>query len=203
MTGLKQEEANEILGKLVVLRNKCKRSKGKKIHAEYRQYEEFCGKKFDYLVISRIRKYHSFPNYEDLKQDGRVALLSALRNFEPTKGSFFWWADRYITTKVKREANRHSALKIPLKQARTVQPYKVCQMPILIDPAPDALETIESSELKKQVREAIEKLPSDQRRVIELNGIKSYSISRISRELKIARPECVRLLSEAKKNLKQ
>lgn len=203
MKTLTEREANEILLKLFELRKKCARSKSKKLHAEYRKQEALCEKKFDYLVLSKLYKYRNFANYEDLKQDGRVALLLALRNFNPHKGSFFWWANQYIKTKIKREANCHSALKIPIKQTQKNHPYKVSQMPIMIDAALDPLQSVEQKEIKKQVREAIQQLPCDQRKIIELNGIKSYSISRISKELKINRIECVRLLNDAKENLKQ
>lgn len=203
MKHLTNEEALNILNKLVDLRNRCKKSKSKKLHEEYRDYEEYCGREFDYLVVSRVQKYKEFANYEDLKQDGRVALLMALRNFEPTKGNFFWWADQYIKTKVKREANHHSTFRIPIKHAKKIQPYKVSAIPIIIDRAASALEILENDELKEQIRDAISQLPESQRKIIELNGIKSYSINQISKELKIARMECIKLLNEAKQNLKQ
>jgi len=202
MKRLTEKEANQILTKLVGLRNKCKHSKNKQLHHDYLKYEAFCGQQFDYLVVSKVQRYRKFANYDDLKQDGRIALLMALRNFEPTKGSFFWWANQYINTKVKREANRHSTMKIPMKHAKKTQPYKVSQLPILIDSGPSALEIIENNELKSQVVAAINKLPDEQKKILELNGIKSYSISQISKELKIARMECIKILNEARKNLK-
>ena len=201
MERLTEEEAKEILIELIRLRKKSKRG-GEKARVAYENYEQLCSRKFDYLVISKLYRYRTFANYEDLKQDGRMALLLALRNYDPDKGSFFWWANRYIETKVKREANRHSTIKIPIKQTKEFMPYKVSQLPILIDLCPDALQTMISSELKEKVQQAISQLPDDQRKIIELNGIKSYSISQIARELNIARPDCTKLLNEAKKNLK-
>ncbi|HMB99997.1 MAG TPA: sigma-70 family RNA polymerase sigma factor [Flavobacteriaceae bacterium] len=200
---IERDEHDEILNRLFELRQKCKKSKSKKIHAEYRKAEALCEAKFDYLVLSKLYKYKSFANYEDLKQDGRVALLLALRNFDPNKGNFYWWANQYIKTKIKREANRHSTIKIPIKQAQTIQPYKVSEIPVVIDSAPDPFQNMESSEIKTQVRNAIEKLPNDQKKIIELNGIKSYSLNRISKELNMKMPECLKLLNEAKQNLKE
>lgn len=200
MERLTEDEANKILNELIRLRKKSKKDPSAQV--AYHNYEQLCSQKFDYLVTSKLYKYRSFANYEDLKQDGRMALLLALRNFDPKKGSFFWWANQYINTKVKREANRHSTIKIPIKQTKEYQPYKVSQLPVLIDSAPDALQTIENTELKEKVQQAISRLPDDQRKILELNGIKSYSISQIARELNIARPDCTKLLNEAKKNLK-
>lgn len=201
MERLNEDEAKEILDELVKLRKKYKRNSAYRV--AYERQEQLCSKKFDYLVTSKLYKYRAFANYEDLKQDGRMALILALRNFDPKKGSFFWWANRYITTKIKRQANGHSTIKFPIREAREVQPYKVSQLPIMVDSNPDALEAMESNEIKEKVHQAISRLPADQRKILELNGIKSYSISRIAKELKIARPDCTRLLNEAKKNLKQ
>jgi RNA polymerase sigma factor (sigma-70 family) len=201
MERLTEDEANKILAELIKLRRKSKRDPS--ALPAYKRCEQICSQKFDYLVTSKLYKYRTFANYEDLKQDGRMALVHAFRNFDPKKGSFFWWANRYIETKIKREANRHSTIKIPIKQTKEYQPYKVSQLPVLVDANPDALQTIESAELKEKVQQAISQLPADQRKILELNGIKSYSISQIARELKIARPDCTKLLNEAKKNLRQ
>jgi len=208
MKRLTETEANEILQKLVDLRNKrdsCKRktsNKWKLLNEQYTKYEGYCLKKFDYLVVSKTKKYSRFANYKDLQQDGRLALMLALRSFDLEKGSFFWWAEKYIQTKISREANRHSTIKIPIKQTKNFQPFKVSDMPVIIDDEPDAFETIENNQLKESVNRAIDKLPEDQRQIIKLNGIKSYSISKIAREMKIARPTCIKLLQEAKQNLK-
>ena len=202
MNQLTQEEADILLDKYVKLRKKYKKAKTLEIKREFEQFQEFCAKKFDYLVEARVQAYKKFANYEDLRQDGRVALLFALNSYEPKKGNFFWWANQYIKTKVSREANRHSAMKIPIKHAKHMQPYKVSGFPTMIDASPNALDQIESDEIKQKFWEAVEKLPSDQKKILELNGIKSYSISQISKLLNISRPHCIKLLNEAKKNLK-
>lgn len=202
-----QREADELLNEFVRLRDKAKRSKSKKILAEYKRLQELCIQKFDYLVISKTQKYKNFSNYEDLKQDGRVALLSALKTYHPKEGSFFWWANQYIGTKVKREANRHSTIKIPLKKAKNLLPYKVSEMPIIIDSAFDPLTSLENDQIKICVKDAINSLPETQRKIINLYyefiGITPYnSINKISEELNISRLNCIKLLDEAKENLK-
>ena len=201
MTQLTEEEANKILKKLIVLRNKCK--KNKEIIAEYNKYEAYCAETFDYLVVARTSRYKQFANYQDLQQDGRMALLLALRNFDLRKGSWFWWSNQYIKTKISRAANCHSIIKIPMQKARFMQPHKVSSMPKMVFEGPSAMDIIKEKEIIQEVTEAIEKLPEEQKKIIKLNGIKSYSISQISRELKMSRPHCVKLLNEAKKNLKE
>lgn len=189
------DEANILLTKLIKLRSRKNKEK-------YYIHEQYCSQTFDYLVISRVSKYKEFPNYEDLKQEGRLALILALRNFNPNKGNFFYWADQYITTKVKRQANKHSVFHIPLKHIKDYSPHKVLQLPTIVDSAVSALQLVEMKELSEQIKSEINKLPSDQKKILELNGIKSYSINQISKELNMKKSDCSRLLNAAKQTLK-
>lgn len=203
MKRLTEKEANHILKKLIELRNQCKDSDSPDLHKRYSDWEQYCSTKFDYLVTSKTRKYIQFPNYQDLQQDGRLALVIALRNFDINKGSFFWWANQYIKTRISREANKHSTINIPMKKAKEIQPYKVSEIPTIIDSNPDAMRMLESNEIKQKVNAAIDLLPEEQKKILRLNGIKSYSIKRISKTLKISKSNCVKLLNEAKKNFKE
>jgi len=209
---VKANRINELLSDMVVLRNKCKRSKNISLKRELEDIQSECTKELEYLVDARTRKYRGFANYDDLRQDGRLALYRALQTYKPEKGDFFWWANKYIKTKISREANRHSTIKVPLKQAKQVQPYKVSQLPIIIDGEPSALDHISKDEAVALVRGAVEKLPEDQRKVItlhyELSGGSDsrrdlYSIGKICDRLNISRMSCIKLLAEAKKTLKR
>ena len=202
----------ELLDKLISLRNKCKTSKSKKLHEEFAQIQSECLKTFDHLVESRAKRYKGFPNYEDLLQDGRLVLYRALQTYKPEKGNFYWWSNKYIKTKISREANRHSTIKIPLKHAKLEQPYKVSQLPVMIDGEINALDHLAKDEVVTLIRNAVEKLPEDQRRVItlhyELSGGSDnrrdlYSIGKICDKLNISRMSCIKLLAEAKKTLKR
>jgi RNA polymerase sigma factor (sigma-70 family) len=193
---------------MVNLRDKCKKSKSKKIHAKYEQSRKRCMDRFDFLVEKKTRKYRGFSNYEDLKQDGRIALMLALNSYELGKGDFFWWADKYIKTKVSREANRHSTIKIPIKHTKRLTPYKVSQLPIIIDGSPDASDTMYTRQVRNRVRSAVTNLPEDQRKVVlsyfEFGGsrVKSSSINKICKDLKISRVTCLKLLNDAKEVLR-
>ena len=209
-TDIKADKISELLGKLVHLRRKYAKSKSIKVKRELDQIQELCTKELDYLVEARTRRYRSFANYDDLYQDGRLALYMALQSYEPEKGDFYWWANKYIKTKISREANRHSTIKIPLKHTKYMLPHKVSQMPIIIDSEPSALEHITKAEVGQNVREAISKLPNDQRKVIELHyeiGCKQNtntgSIMKICSSLKISRANCVKLLEDARNNIKE
>lgn len=202
----------ELLNKLVKLRDECKTSKNKMLQEEFIQVQSECLKTFDYIVEARTRRYRGFANYEDLLQDGRMVLYRALQTYKPEKGNFYWWSNKYIKTKISREANRHSTIKVPLKQAKLVQPYKVAQLPIMIDDGVNALDHMAKDEAVTLIRNAVEKLPEDQRKVItlhyELNGGSDnrralYSIGKICDNLNISRMNCLKLLSDAKKTLKR
>lgn len=205
-----QPYEKELLERLVILRDKAK--KNKKLKTELQQIESDCLQTFDYLVDLRTRRYKGFSNYDDLRQDGRIALCRALQTYKPEKGDFFWWCNKYIKTKISREANRHSTIKVPLKHAQKEQPYKVTQLPVIIDEDLNALENITRDEVVSLVRSAVEKLPEEQRKVItlhyELSGSINnrrdlFSIGNICKKLNISRMSCIKLLSDAKKALKK
>lgn len=206
----KAEKISDLLTKLVMLRRKCAKSKRSvKLRKEFELVQSQCAKELDYLVEARTRRYKSFSNYDDLRQDGRLALYLALQSYEPEKGDFYWWANKYIKTKISREANRHSTIKIPLKHTKYVTPYKVSQLPIIVDKEPTALESITRQEVGSLIRTAVNKLPDDQRKVIELHyemsagQPDSNSIGKICDHMNITRVNCMKLLNEAKKTLKQ
>lgn len=209
---IKQNRIAELLSDMVVLRQKCVKSKSVSLKRQLEDIQSECTKELEYLVEARTRRYKGFSNYDDLRQDGRIALYRALQTYKPEKGDFFWWANKYIKTKISREANRHSTIKVPLKHAKLVQPYKVSQLPIIIDGDISALECIAKDEAVTLVRSAVEKLPEDQRKVITLhyelsggpdNRRDLYSIGKICDRLNISRMSCIKLLTEAKKTLKR
>lgn len=78
--------------------------------------------KFSYIVDIHTNKYKKFSNYDDLKQEGMIGLVYALLNFKPERSkNFFKLANWYIKTKVKRSANKHLVVNIPMHLAKDVQ----------------------------------------------------------------------------------
>lgn len=202
-------EANEILKEFVYLRDKYRTSKSKSLHTKYQRQIELCAQKFDYIVLNKAKRYRSFSNYDDLVQDGRLALMLALDSYQLDKGSWFWWANQYIKTKISREANRHSTIKIPLKKAREMTPYKVSQMPVLTDNAESALSNMESSERLDIINLAVLNLPCTQRKIIQMyydldiNNHNKKNIHCIRKELNLSIHEFKDHLMQAQSNLKE
>lgn len=202
-----QEEVDEFAREFIKLRNKAKKSKSRAVKQKYAEYQKLCIEKFRYLITTRVSKYRKFSNYKDLEQDGFEALVLALRTYDPDKGSFTWWADKYISTRVSRAANAHSTIRFPLKKARELKPFKTSTIPVLIDEQPDALSSIETSQVQDHILEAIKELPEQHQRLINLiygfHGMKPHSIGTALKTLSMSRPQCIKILEEAKTKLKE
>jgi RNA polymerase sigma factor (sigma-70 family) len=208
ITQLELDDIGNLLKELVSLRRKCKESDDENLHKRFDTLHQVCVQKLDFLVDARTRKYRNFSNYEDLKQDGRVAMILGLKSYDPEKGDFLWWLNKYIKTRISREANRHSTIKIPIKHTARIQPYKVNQLPIIIDKDPSPCESMENNQEQIMVRTAVFSLPEKQRNIIQLHfalneSTDKVSIKTICDTLKMDKVDCVRLLNEAKRNLRQ
>lgn len=201
-----KEEINEIAKEFVELRERIGNSKKEKNKSKFKLFQNAVVKKLSHLVLLRTNRYRMFNNYHDLQQDGFEALFMALKTYRPEKGDFSWWAMKYIDTRISRAANCHSTIKFPLKKAREMQPHKVSTFPEIIDLNKNPHENAEAVEIKNVIMGAIGLLPDKQKKIIlmsyELTGTRAYTISKISEELKISRPACIKLLDEAKENLK-
>ena len=204
------KEFKRFLNDLILLRDSCKLSNDAALRHKYKLLQKRYVDQLDYLIDRRTWKYKNFSNYEDLKQEGRVALVMALNSYCPTKGDFFWWVDKYIKTRITREANRHSTIKMPMKYAKKHMPYKVSKIPIMADASPMVCDSIHLAQISERVRKAVNKLPEDQRQVVQSyfefdnNNLKrSNSIAGVCKSLKMSRFKCVELLEKAKDILKK
>lgn len=206
MDRLTKEEIDEIAAKYIELRKKAE-SGGKSDLLRFEAYKNICAQKFRGLIVHHTRKYRRFANHIDLEQDGFEALINALGTFDPAKGSFAWWANRYIKTRVQRKANAHSTIKFPIKKAREVKPYKISTMPTRTDPGPNPLEETERLESSENISQAMETLTFQQRLVISMkygfNGMRERPVGKILEELSISRPQYSKLLSEAESQIKK
>lgn len=202
-----QEEIDQFANEIIQLRKKAEKSKSKITKRTLREKQQLFVNRFRYLVTNRTGKYRKFSNYKDLEQDGFEALFLALRTYDPSKGSFTWWADKYISTRVARAANTHSTIRVPLKKAREMKPYKTSTIPILVDSQPDPQSCFEATETSRHITCAVKQLPEQHQKLINLiygfQGMKPHSVGNALEVLSISRSQGLRLLEEAKNQLRE
>lgn len=202
-----EQEANDLMDKLLDLRTKFAESKDPKIETQLHRHENICMDKFRYLVSMRTGRYKNFANYEDLNQEGFVALLKAMKTYKSKKGNFFAWAHKYITTRISRAANQHTTIRYPLAVAKDMPPHKELVMPTQIEEhyCPDV--RLEVSEDNQAVKDAIKSLSRRKQRIIKLafgfNGEKPMSINKLSKKFGIPRIKCVAIIDSALLKMKE
>lgn len=198
---LTEQEAQDLMIKLIDLRKIVKESGDNKIVSELKKHEKICVEKFKYLITMKTGRYKAFSNYDDLNQEGYEALIKAMNNYNPKKGSFFWWAHKYIDTRISRSANLHTTIRYPLKIARETTPHKEAIMPTLIEEHHCPDKELESSQLNNAIQEAFLTLTKEQQEIINLaygfSEDKPISINKICKKMNISRLSCIKTINTA------
>jgi RNA polymerase sigma factor (sigma-70 family) len=179
--------------------------------------------KYDHIVLKRASRYKKYSNYEDLIQEGRMALMQALDSYDPKiNDNFEWWADSYIHTRLQRQANHHSDLYIPMCAIKknNIKPMKIQEVVFaaMTDHTPSVEDISCRRESIEEIREAIDKLPEEIRQPTKMffgvgyeatsgrwGSRSSYgeTISQIAKKLCISRMTCIKRIGAAKKILKE
>lgn len=195
------QEVQDLMIELIRLRSIAAVSSDTNDINRFRAHEKICMNKFQYLITMRTDRYKEFFNHEDLLQEGYVALLKAMKNYDPTKGNFVWWAHQYIKTRISRSANLHTAIRYPLKFAKLHPPHKELQLPLMIDKRPTPDNALDTSETMSAIQIAIQRLDSNQKSVIDLafgiSGDKPLPISKICKKMKISRVNYLKVMDGA------
>lgn len=195
------------MAKLIDLREQVKTGEDPKIKVALNKHEQICMEKFRYLVTMKTGRYKAFSNYDDLNQEGFEALIKAMNNYNPKKGSFFWWAHKYIDTRISRSANLHTTIRYPLKVAKNNTPHKESVMPLLIEERYCPDKELEESQSVHAIQGAISKLSDSQREIINLaygfDGDKPMSINKICKKLGISRLSCIKTINSALSTMKE
>jgi RNA polymerase sigma factor (sigma-70 family) len=198
---LTEQEAQDLMIKLIDLRKQSKTSDDPKVLSELKKHEHICIKNFKYLVTMKTSRYKTFSNYDDLNQEGYEALIKAMNNYNPSKGSFFWWAHKYIDTRISRSANLHTTIRYPLKVAKNTTPHKEAIMPTQIEEryCPDL--ELENVQTNSAIQKALLLLTDDQKKIINLafgfEGDKPMSVNKICKQLNISRLSCIKNMNGA------
>lgn len=198
---LSNEEAQALMKEFIELRTKAKETKSVKDIQLFRKQETLCIEKFQYLITMKTGKYKTFANYEDLNQEGFEALLKAMKNYDPARGSFFWWAHKYIGTRISRCANLHTTIRYPLKVAKITAPHKESVMPLLIEERYCPDKEIEALQTHRAIQNTLSFLTKEQKEIIGLayglDGDKPMSVNKICRKFGISRLNCIKLINSA------
>jgi RNA polymerase sigma factor (sigma-70 family) len=204
------DEAQDLMTTFIELKNRSEETKKEEDIQSFKKHEQLCIKKFYYLISMRTNKYKGFSNYEDLNQEGLEMLVRAMNNYNPNKGNFFWWAHKYIETRIVRSANTHTVIRYPLKFAKANVPHRETKMPVFKEEknTPDKL--TELLEITKVIDVAMENLNDEQRKLVNLvfgvDGDKPMSISKVCRKMKLSRFHCMKMIDGAldvlKKNIR-
>jgi RNA polymerase sigma factor, sigma-70 family len=204
---LSEQEAQDLMNKLIDLRVQVKESADPKIISELKKHEKICMEQFRYLVTMKTGRYKAFSNYDDLNQEGFEALVKAMNNYNPKKGSFFWWAHKYIDTRISRSANLHTTIRYPLKVAKQTTPHKESVMPLMIEERHCPDKELEESQVTSAIYSAVSKLTNEQKEVINLafgfDGDKPMSINKICKKLGISRLSCIKTINSALSSMKE
>lgn len=198
---LTEQEAQNLMITLIQLRDELKKSDSQKLLNEFKKHEQICIEKFKYLVTMKTGRYKSFGNYDDLNQEGFEALIKAMNNYNPSKGSFFWWAHKYIDTRISRSANLHTTIRFPLKVAKENTPHKESILPTLIEDRYCPDKELEDSQVSGAIQNALQALSKEQQDIVNLfygfDGDKSLSVNKICKKLNISRAVCNKALKSA------
>jgi len=207
MKCLVKEELDSLSHDYICFKRVVEKFDSKELRKVFLTYQKSCIKKLEYLVFMKTYKYKSFPNYFDLRQEAFEALLLAFNTYDPNKGSFTWWANQYIKTRVSRAANAHSTIRFPLHKTKEMTPYKTNKMPIMVDKRPDPLQLAESSEDSQNIQEAIKSLPEKHQAVVNMtfgcNNVRQQSINNILGILDLTRSQYIKILKESKYKIKE
>lgn len=198
---LNLDEAQKLMIDLIALRKQANETKSTIDKKNLAKHEQLCVEKFQYIVLMNTNKYKAYPNHSDLNQEGLLALVCAMKNYNPKKGNFFWWANRYIQTRIARSANLHSTIRFPLIVAKKMAPRKEGKMPLLIDNKNRPDNECEKLETKAMTEDLMQELTKEQRNIITLaygiDGDKPMSINKLCKVLGITRTKCIKQLNEA------
>ena len=126
--------------------------------------ETACAKAFMYLIKGDASHYRNFHNHEDLLQEGLIVLFKALDSYKPNRGNIFYWLHRYVETKIKRQANKHCVVNVPLQKAKALDLKNIYFIsPHITDSKPSVENVVATAELNNILDSAMKMLPEEQR----------------------------------------
>lgn len=138
--------------------------------------------KLNPLIVASIRRYYNkAADYDDLIQEGRLAVLECIKDYDESKDVYFLG---YVKTTLKfLYLNKHKekillSLNTPIGESKDQE-----LIDILESEDGDILEEILKTEELEEIRYALESLTERQRKVIIYFYFEGYSISEIAKRM--------------------
>lgn len=202
-----QEEIDQLVTTWMTMKNQSETDSTIKKSRKFHDLQNECIEKLKFLVLKRTRKYMKFSNHIDLEQDGYEALIAALKTYDPKRGSFTWWADKYISTRIYRAANAHSTIRVPIPKTKECKPHKVSKFPVMLDETLNPHSQLEKSEMIGFLKEATDSLSIEQQQLLTwmygLNNTPEQTLDQIANRLNLSRSRVMTLMNQTRRTLKQ
>jgi DNA-directed RNA polymerase specialized sigma subunit len=165
-------EIDELVEKYIFLKQKAKTNIKEK--NEFLVFEKEFVFHMNHIIDLYTYKYKRFSNYEDIRQESFESLMLAVDSFKKSKGKFVGWVKMYSKTKASRQANKHSTIKIPMKNAKDTPPIKVAMEDLPVEDlmrsssAKDSPEqTAIKNDLWSKVHKSFHKLSEKELKIIQ------------------------------------
>lgn len=201
-----------ILENLINLKKQKELTKNKCDCRKYNKAFDNAMSRFGYIVDRHSFKYRNFPNYQDIKQEGNIGLAFAIEKFNPERSkNFFKLANWYIRTRIKRSANKHCVVNIPLTYEDKIIINRIQDLGLIMENRETPLDHFEKQDLLFRLNKAIDSLKEPYKTAICLyHGIsigndkpKKLTIKRISKILQMEEENVEEIINEGYKILKE
>lgn len=203
---LTEIQAQEIITKYIELRKNSEENPTKLNIKEFKQYENYCIEQFRYIVDIDSAKYRQFQNHPDIFSEGLLGLVYALKTYNPKKGIFFYWAHKYVNTRVARQANQHTTIRYPLKYSKENQPQREKVIPDVYEEYYLPEDMYESKAVGKAIVNALEFCTETEKVILKSYygiGEMAQNIDAICKEKQMCRPKVIKNLNSGINKIKE
>ncbi|ACM61491.1 putative RNA polymerase, sigma 70 family subunit [Caldicellulosiruptor bescii DSM 6725] len=151
---------------------------------------------YEPLIISLAAKYNKPDIFEDLKQEGAVAILQAAQKFDESLGvSFVTLAIYYIKRNMDRCTNKSRTIRPPFNKPNTEIPQVISMESVIntnshaddeelkVKDTVQDTANVEEQAMYNETLQRLIKMLSDEERKILLLRLKQYSFKEIAKEL--------------------
>ena len=150
------------------------------------------------LVFKVAMPYRDMENIMDVIQEGTVGLIEAVEKFEPTRGvAFSLYAVHRIRGHMMDFLRREGRIDTPCMNADFVE-----QAVEVADLGPTVSEQVETHEMIGRLRQAMERLPQNERAVLEGIYLDSEEAKNVAQKLELSVSHIYRLQKQGIKRIR-